>query len=136
MKTLSIFILLICNVAAFGLNNSLLEYRPEVEPCDNEGTNVTFVVSVLSSDCPALQNCTIHVVVYYKRTGAEIGSANYVYGTNTYYILVGYVDDSEEVCATLEINGYCNPSLTPIPKCISGSYSGNVPIDYASYTCD
>jgi len=134
MKTLSVLLMLICNLTAFGMNKSQPEYRPEVEPSESEGTNVTFEVTVMSSDCPAMQNCTIHVIVYYEN-GAEIGSADYVYGTNTYNIVVGYVDDTKKVCASLEVNGYCNPSITPTPHCIGGPYNSTKYLT-VNYTCD
>jgi hypothetical protein len=103
---------------------------------DNDGTNVTFIVSVGTSDCPALQYCDIKVILYYKSTGAEIGSAVYVYGTDTYNIFLSSVDDNLDVCATLQITGNCNYSMSIQPACVTGSYAGNIPICCVTTTCN
>lgn len=104
---------------------------------DADGPTAIFRVSLSGADCAALQHCDIMIVVYYS-TGAEVGSAAYVYGQSNYDFTLGIPPAGVQMCASLQVTG-CDPgyNITPVPNCISGPFYPNttytIPL---KYTCN
>ncbi len=96
-----------------------------------------FRVVLSGSDCAALQHCDIMIVVYYS-TGAEVGSATYIYGQSTYNFTLGIPPAGVQMCASLQVSN-CDPgyNITPVPNCISGPFYPNTSYDIPlKYTCN
>ena len=139
MKKIHILSIILACVVVFGLGFTTIKERPnDVQkeiPCID--ATATFNVIVGTTDCPALQNCDITVVVYYS-TGAEVGSQTYVYGQSTYSFTLTIPPAPIVVCASLQVSN-CSPgyNLTPVPNYVPGPYtpgwSYNIPLKYYCY---